>query len=87
MDNDRLVHNVDVIENFSNSDHNTVTFCVAGHISGSSSGIPDSVRSVLNHDLLHEILGSIDWTVELEGLADVNDMWTAFHDRVTNAVQ
>ena len=84
-DNDRLVYGVEVLEHFGLSDHNMVAFHIQSNMNTSESYNTKPFNS-LNYDKLRACLGTIDWSCNLLGISDVNEMWKIFVTILTDCV-
>ena len=86
VDNDRVVFDVDVVDHFVNSDHNTVIFRIVSDMPPENSNNFKFSKTVLNHGLLHEVLRVTDWSSILSDKIDTETLDQNLQARLRDAV-
>jgi exonuclease III len=87
VDNDRTVFDTKVIENFSTSDHQTVTYKINWNQDWNLNSQPTvKERKKLDFNLLRNLLRNINWSTSLPDTNDVELLWSEFIKILKNAV-
>ena len=85
--NEELVENLEVGEEFCNSDHRAITFSINFKVKEANTSeekVPDFRKA--NFCKLKSMLNQIDWN-QLYTITDINNQWKMFTDKYLKAVQ
>jgi len=85
-DDDQLVFDIDVVEHFSSSDHNMVTFSIQVLLGARLENKSAPCKKYVNYNTLHGILKTIDWSSGFRDDMDAESLWVVFHNRLSEIV-